>query len=406
MFMVFAPSAHGLAVVDYAVVGDDLGSARPLWGQLSADGSTVVGRISNPDGTRDVYQWREGGGTRRVAVPSEVDHPGLGVGSISRDGNLALGAFQAESGGGYTYFVWDFESDQATFIDLPSDLLFTNVVDLSADGQFVTGTATTSNGEGVAFRWNSESGTETISGFPRFGSDLATSGISADGSVIVGTSAVDGQFTRGVPFVWDRVQGVRWITNPTEDGFYPTGRPFDVSSDGAIVVGDAGDRAFVWDEAMGMRFLDPSGLGLDPDDRSDYQWAYAVSDDGAVIVGEFAGDEVGGQEVNGGFVWDDQSGMQRMDVLLRASGLDGTDRIRFALATDISSDGTRILARVLDQGGGERLVVVTIPEPTSSVLIGLGLIVAARRRRDGPNRLRGSRGRRDVPNPDRAARLR
>ncbi len=104
----FAPSAFALAVSDYVVVAEDRGPTRLRSPILSADGSTVVGRVANPRGASDVYRWRnDGEGARFVAVPADLDRPGLEIAAISGDGSRAVGSVEAASGDGYVAFLWD-----------------------------------------------------------------------------------------------------------------------------------------------------------------------------------------------------------------------------------------------------------------------------------------------------------
>ena len=266
--------------------------------------------------------------------------------------------------------------------DLPDGRGLTHATALSADGKVVAGEAITLQGQ-IGFRWEAATGMQSIGALRPFQADTWVHGISGDGSVIVGRARPpEGTGSRSrAPFAWDAAAGMRRINEPNEDGYFGAGVAFDVSQDGQVVVGDLGDRAFRWNEGIGMQLMDPSGLLLDPNDPFPYQWALAVSGDGSVIVGEYHGNETSGQEVNGPFIWNARDGMRRLDTMLRTAGVEGMDRLGLGGAYDISADGTRVLVRGYHRDFGPLPVLVTIPEPTTTLLLGLGLAALGHSRR-------------------------
>ena len=80
-------------------------------------------------------------------------------------------------------------------------------------------------------------------------------------------------------------------------------------------------------------------------------------------------------ESNEAFVWQAETGMQSLQVLLAAQGLDMTGW-RLFNATGVSADGMTVVGRAQTPGGTVEAFVATIalvPEPSTALLIGLGL---------------------------------
>ncbi len=134
--------------------------------------------------------------------------------------------------------------------------------------------------------------------------------VSADGAVVVGVSFSSSGYEA---FRWTAETGMVGL------GFFPGGNfswAYAVSHDGSVVVGSARRanfdyEAFRWTQADGM-----VGLGfLSPEDGPDSH-AYSVSGDGLVIGGRAFSASVG-QDV--AFRWTQQEGMQEFGFL--ASGL-------------------------------------------------------------------------------------
>jgi uncharacterized membrane protein len=143
------------------------------------------------------------------------------------------------------------------------------------------------------------------------------SGVSADGSVVVGTSGSE---------------AFRWSSSMGMVGLGGNSTAADVSADGSVIVGTWGSQAFRWTHSDGL-----VGLGDFPagDFRS---FGHAVSDDGLVVVGR--GTSVICSPGSGrcgsilrGFRWTEDSGMQISSI---------------STPTDVSGDGSVIV------GGGAR----------------------------------------------------
>ncbi len=148
-------------------------------------------------------------------------------------------------------------------------------------------------------------------------------------------------------------------------------RAFGVSADGSIVVGTGGSdlgslgiEAFIWTIEGGM-----VGLGSLPSfiPRSE---ASSVSADGSVVVGTSVS-EFGGFAT---FIWDATNGMQNLkEVLETQHGLNLTGW-RLSFATAISDDGLTIVGWGRNPEGNTEAWRATLPPPCPADLNGDGFV--------------------------------
>jgi probable HAF family extracellular repeat protein len=237
------------------------------------------------------------------------------------------------------------------------------------DGSIISGNGDSTLGTNRAFRWVAGSGFEdlgTLSG----GTSAYAARMSLDGGVIVGY----GNTSAGVNHAF------RWTSGGMDDlGVLPgmtESFATDVTGDGSAIVGYSGTstadrRPFRW---VGGVMED---LGLFP--GSSRTSALGVSPDGATIVGSY----YNGRER--AFLWREGIGYQDLTEYANEQGLNLNSQFGpwLVQASDVSNGGRTFVGY---QGGFSAqtwgyVMTVPVPEPLTLATVGLGVLLAGRRRR-------------------------
>jgi len=252
---------------------------------------------------------------------------------ISADGAIVVGeGHSTSSGSSQTEALrWTAASGAQGLGDLPGQYFYSfysSAKDISDDGSVIVGQSDSNLGVQAA-KWTA-TGIEAINGL-----EDAT-GVSANGSVIVGTGA-DG--------IARRVVG----TDLQSLGYLHAAKPFSaangVSSDGRVVIGSSGAlnilneatvEAFRWENGV------MQSLGALTSDSSFRSVATATSADGAVVVGNSAVFYFG-QDRERAFIWDAEHGMRNLQTVLSDLGTTGLANWTLLGAEDISGDGRTIV---------------------------------------------------------------
>jgi probable HAF family extracellular repeat protein len=307
---------------------------------VSADGSTVVGS--------GLMRWTRTGGMQPLPTP-----PGKQDGfatAVNSDGSVIVGSANA-NGQGSEAFEWtdDFGYEYLGRLG-PDSTPFqsSGAFGVSADGSVVVGTSRLPSGplqppgEDRAFRWTPASGMQSLGVLPT-GTYSRAYGVSADGSVVVGASTINGG-NGSEAFRWTAATGMQGLGD-LAGGIVASGA-YAISRDGSTIVGSGFDgvegRAVRWTQQTGMVALGqlPGGTG--------WSQALAVSGDGSVIVGTASDplDEFGRAGTDrAAFIWDAQHGMRKLQTVLETEyGLDlsGWD---LGSAVGISADGRVITGK-------------------------------------------------------------
>jgi probable HAF family extracellular repeat protein len=147
---------------------------------------------------------------------------------------------------------------------------------VSADGSVVVGSAQNAAGKWRAFRWTAAHGMQDLGTLG--GDESEALGVSADGSVVVGWAYnAPGRWRA---FRWTAAGGMQDLG--TLDGYWS--EAWGVSADGSVVVGEADRGAFRWTAAGGMEDLNITYAHL-LTNGSKLREARAISPDGRYIVG-------------------------------------------------------------------------------------------------------------------------
>lgn len=336
-----APTVQAAAFVPLSsAYTSPLGPSSAL--ALSGDGSTVVGYLNVPT------QVTTFGVTYTQNVQTAYQwRVGSGVNLLpfdlatatSYDGSTVVGRNQrwTASGGSQT---------------IPG--LNGNVADIrgvSADGSVLVGSSNNS-----PLRWTASGGSQNLGTLPPYAAASATgyaSGVSADGSVVVG-------YGNGGAWRWTAAGGVQPLTTVGPLGQPFLGQPNGISADGSTVVGQGGGSgAWIYTDAGGL-----NNLGIS-------EAAYAASANGSVVVG---GDENSSSGI--AFVWDPTHGVRRLDTILANLGVDTTGWTLNA-ALDVSNAGTAVVGvGVNPQGQQEAFYanLAPVPAPAAIWLFGSGLV--------------------------------
>lgn len=359
---------------------------------VSADGSVVVGTRDTDEGW-EAAKWENGQVTGLGFISDEPSLWYSNGTAVSEDGSTAVGISNSGLAFDWISEAFRWQNGVMTGIGvLGSDFgtLASYAADVSGDGSVVIGYSTYGDGEEnggqeQAFRW--ENGQMTGLGFlDNSPYDLyplsRATGVSADGSVVVGNST-----SLNIYEDWEEVttQAFRWENGQMtglgflDDSPYnpsPLSRATGISSDGLVIIGYStsimfdDDMEYVVEQAFRWEDGQMTGLGLLEEYVS--TWAVAISDDGLIIGNS-----------SEPFVWDTEHGIRSLAQFLMDSielDLSGWSDL---FVTDISSDGKTIIGigynLVLDDFQG---FIITIPEPTSILLIGIGAVVLRKRKSD------------------------
>ena len=357
-------------------------SARVTPRAISADGSTIVGEfvvnVEDEDGEThrrsSAYHWSAQDGltviedaANGIAGSSAVD--------VSADGSVVVG--MSRSGP----YRWDAQTGlQILPNPNPQNLDLFNVNAISADGSTIVGNA----GIGPSpygrivrgYRWTNENGVRLIEDQP--GAELIDAhGVSADGSVVAG----HGLSGFGIEAQrWNAESGIVGLGGVIGGGNITFATA--TSDDGLILIGTSvlngfvpgipnnGTIAFRWMPWTGMQPLGDLAGGRFLSE------AAAVSANGQIIVGRGVSDIL-----PRAFIWDPVNLIRPLDVVLAELGLD-LGGLELQTPTGISGDGTIIIGTGGSAIGAPDGWIAVIPEPSTAVLLGVGLSALSLRRRD------------------------
>ncbi|MCK6457471.1 MAG: PEP-CTERM sorting domain-containing protein, partial [Phycisphaerae bacterium] len=265
-------------------------------------------------------------------------------------------------------FRWTANDGMIGLGDLPGSGFWSEARGVSADGTVVVGSGRST--AGGAFRWTAETGMVNLGDLPGGTVGGAANAISSDGRVIVGES----RSTSGVEgFLWTAETGMVGLGDLPGGSF--TSRALAVSADGRFITGVSesaiGDEAFLWSADAGM-----IGLGYLPG-SSEFARGLGVTADGAVVVGGSI-DETGALAA---FIWRPEHGMRALqEVLVTDYGLDLTGW-RLREARGLSDDGRTIVGVGINPQGVSEAWIARIPEPSTAVLLLAVFARCAARRR-------------------------
>jgi probable HAF family extracellular repeat protein len=369
---VFAFSAVGLAVgdVSFQGIGNYYGFNSGANG-VSADGSFVVGFAAPSPTSSHAIRWTSAGGTTILG-----DLPGDPVSgwanNVSADGNVVVGQGRPDTAY-HEAFRWTPSTGMVGLGLLPGREN-SSAQGVSADGSIVVGQAKTPGNEG--FRWTETGGMQGLGMLYADGRSYAFD-ISPDGERIVGGASISA--TQLDAAYWTESDG--WTSIGRLPGGLLSLEAFasDASTDGSVIVGNSPSalvpysyESFRWTESGGMQ-----GLGILQPDHN-LSTVTGVSGDGEIVVG-VSGPYTGIDRKP--YIWDETHGMRDLNVVLETDyGLDLTGWTLVEVL-DISEDGNTFVGYGTNPLGITEGWVATIPEPSTLILLIVGGLCGALRRR-------------------------
>lgn len=322
---------------------------------VSDDGRVVTGWALDTAFGKRAFRWTTDGGLEMLPIPTgftESDAFGL-----SDDGTKAVGTLYDSVGFTEVYY-WDSASGPAASGVLTAGNT-TEGSAITGDGAVILGWSWAPHDSGQVFSWAPPGG--TLSGYQErmSGRRFYAYAVSDAESVFVGKE--DTPSGGYLPAIWENSS----VSNLTLQGSLVRGIALDVTPDGKTVVGMCRDSIGGTRPDVAVRWTSrstPGDLGsLDPV-FSD-SWAWAVSADGEIVVGESFGRA---------FIWTEKTGMRDLRQVLIGMGLDLTGWT-LSSAQDISDDGTTVVGKGSNPDGDfeawrATLTSITVVDPIPGAL--------------------------------------
>ena len=315
----------------------------------------MVGR-ANSSTDSEAFRWTaESGMVVLNWIPGGWYHD---VNAVSADGSAVVGNGRSEEFGNFDATRWTSDQGTISLGSLHNSITSGQANAVSANGNVVVGESIAPGapaGQGSnhdeAFLWTSAGGMVGLGDLPGHTLMSKAYGVSADGSVVVGTGNIFTEYFEEA-FRWTEAGGMVGLGDLQGGGFGSAA--YDVSANGGVVVGasgtDLGTEAFRWTSEGGM-----VGLGDLPGGEFGSE-AQAVSADGSVVVGNSSTDTD-----NEFFVWTQATGMQRLQGLLEADGTTGLSGWSKLHAGDISDNGHWVVGQGTNPSGITEAFLAQLP---------------------------------------------
>lgn len=303
---------------------------------VSADGSVVVGSAIMPGGGISAWRWSQATGM------ADLGNLGSAVATIpygvNPDGSVIVG--QGSSARGSEAFRWTLTSGMAALGDLDGGPFNSKGAATNLDGSLVVGYGSVAEGADAIF-WTQAGGLQSFSDLPGGIRKAEAFDVTPNGVHVVGYGTGASR------------EALRWSSGQrTQLGFLEGGstvssQAYAVSEDGSVIVGVSTSaqsnpdvQAFRWTAAGGM-----VGLGDLPGGNFRSE-ARDVSGDGTRVVGNSS--VASGRAA---FIWILGGGMVDLLAWLQNRGVTGLTGWTLTSATGISQDGKVIVGSGVNPTG-------------------------------------------------------
>lgn len=333
---------------------------------VSSNGNVVVGRSNSPGG-EEAFRWSSNTGMQGLGTLGGSDFFSRAT-AVSGSGQVIVG--MSVSPNGEEAFRWTATTGMVGLGALPGSVFNSWATGVSRDGSVVVGYGLTDDSF-RAFRWTKHDGLVDIGTLPGGSFGSVAEAVSGNGDTVVGYSWTGA----GVEaFVWTADGGMKSLGD-LAGGLVESYARF-ISEDGRVIVGmstsSLGYEAFRWTAETGMQSIVSCEGNLTS--------AYSTTRNGDLILGSCV--EPFGERA---WMWDEANGVRDLlTVLISEYGL-GNALAGWSLGgARISADGRTLAGYGIYEGERQAWVVNlrgNVSEPRTLVLLGLGLAGLATLRR-------------------------
>ena len=327
---------------------------------MSADGSVIVGTYVAGPKSSTAFRWTQSGGLEDIGGL-------MGGVSISRDGKTIVGSALDSQNvinaavwvGGSNWRVLGKLPDAVTGPGIGDYLRVSSASGVSADGSVIVGFSNLPKSVTHGFRWDANSGMVDLGALIDGESSYAL-GVSGNGKAIVGWTEDRGIGTHvsNGRAGWIHMNGVGRFIHP----YGWAGQAHATNDVGSTIVGKffpySTTSATTWRWSAWNGLLEDLGAVpvLAPGDPTEYQSEpSALSDTGDVIVGNT------GNNLRLASIWTAATGMMTIDGYLTTKGVTGQKGWHLQEALYCSPDGKRIAGTGFNPQGLAEAWIVTLP---------------------------------------------
>ncbi|MBN8644091.1 MAG: hypothetical protein J0L61_02490 [Planctomycetes bacterium] len=354
-------------------------SATQFWNlgqsRLSTSISNAGVVVGDNTSTLEYFMWTAADGDRSIGGRVAGDGIG-GQSTISHDGQVVAGTVFNSASGTHEMGRYNVAANTWTplgGIGAVSDAETSSGWGISGDGSTIVGLGWVTPGSAHGVRWRSGTGMADL-GSTNPGSSSRANTTNFDGSVIAGWQDND-----------NGRQGAVWVNGVQElifdNNAFAASEAMSVSNDGQWVSGIQFGGFFAPSELWRYNVTTDTyeGLGNLADGAEGTTAGAAMNADGTLIAGGTWG--FGPAFFGTAIIWEQGVGVLRFSDYLDARNVPYEAGYRFALVTDMSSDGTWFTGWGLTANFELTSFVVNVPTPGSAGLFACLGLAASRRRR-------------------------